>query len=298
VPRPIAFAACIVGLLAVAIPAGRAEPSLAAAVTIPLPSPGNVTVARLTLAAGTAAAQVPRLTLATRSGLSADVVVAASSTRKPGSKIAVTTVAIIDPIAAGAARATQRATSVTVRLPAGFSLVQAARVAKDVLYQNTLPGFPLVTGGNASILAGAHPPKLAPAQIVKDAQLFALERSVPLADVGLLGLQFVAVQLGRPSTTLNVSFGLNGLPQVNAVELHFPQAIRVTNVAGPPGTDGLPVTGGVQLIASSGFYQSGVPYSFKLELSSPPKRGDFISVRASVHYFESSLPFTERFVMG
>jgi hypothetical protein len=298
-PRSIAFATGLVSLLlAAAIPAGRAEPAVAAAVAIPLPSPGNVTVARLTLATSTAGGRVPRLALATRSGLSTDVVVAASITRTPGSKVARATVAIVDSTAPGSVRPTARARSVTVRLPAGFRLVQAAQVARDVLYQNALPGFPLVTGGTASILAAAFPPKLAPALIVRDAQLFALERSVPLVDVGLLGLQFVAVQLGQPSTTLNVTFGLTGLPQVNAVEFRFTQGIRVTKVSGPPATSGLPVTRGVQLISSAGFYQGGVSYSFKLELSSPPKRGDFVSVRASVHYFESSLPFTERFVVG
>ena len=240
---------------------------------------------------------MPRLALADRRGLSADVVVAASTVRKPGSRVAVATVAIVDSTAPDAVTRAARARSVTLRLPAAFKL-QAAQVAKDVLYQNALPRFSLVTGGTASILAAANPPKLAPALIVKDAQLLALERSVPLVDVGLLGLQFVAVQLGRPSTTLNVTLGLTGLPQVNAVELRFPHGVRVTSVTAPPNTDGLPVAGKIQLVSSRGYFQEGIAYTFALGLSSSPRRGDFVSVRASIHYFESSLPFTERFLVG
>lgn len=293
----MALVGCFLALfLAVAIPAGRAGPALTGPVLVPLPSPGNVTVARLNLASNTAGGSVPRLALTTRSGLGADVVVAASVSRKPGSKLAVATVAIVDSTAPGARPSRTR--SITLRLPSGFRLLRTAQIANDVLYQNATPGFALVSGGAASILSAARPPKLAPALVVKDAQLLALERSVPLVDMGLLGLQFVAVQFGQPGRTLNVTFGLTALPQVNAVELRFPKGIRVTKVSGPPDTDGLPVTDGVQLIASRGYFQEGVSYSFTLELSSPPKRGDFVSVRASVHYFESSLPFTERFVLG
>jgi hypothetical protein len=282
-------------VLATAVSAGAARSGPAAALTVPLPAPGNVTVARLTLAAGTTSGSAPRLALTTRAGLGANVVVAAASSRKPGSKLAVSTVAIVDSTDPGSRPA--RAKSVTLRLPPGYRLARPMQVAKDVLYQNAAPGFALV-GGSSTMLAGANAPKLAPSAIVKDAQLLALERSVPLVDIGLLGLQFVAVQMGQPQGTLSVTFGLNDLPQVNAVELRFPKGIRVTKVSGPPDTDGLPVAGGVQLVASRGFFQEGVSYPFTLELSAAPKRGDFVNVRASVHYFESSLPFIERFVVG
>jgi hypothetical protein len=72
----------------------------------------------------------------------------------------------------------------------------------------------------------------------------------------------------------------------------------VTRVTASPGTDGLLVNGAAQLIASQGFFQEGVSYSFTLELSRAPRKGEFASVRASTHYFESSLPFTQRFALG
>ena len=284
-------------VLAVAIPTGSAGRAIATPLTVPLPSAGNVTVARLALTSNTTTGATPRLVLTTRSGLGGDVVVASSVIRKPGSRLAVATVAIVDSTSTGN-RPSARARSITLRLPSGFKLVRPVQIAKDVLYQNASPGFALVTGGSATILTAAHPPRLAPALIVRDAQLLALERSVPLVDVGLLGLKFVAVQMGQPGSTLSVTFGLNDLPQVNAVELRFPPGVRVTKVSGPPDTDGLPIADGVQLIASRGYFQEGMPYAFTLELASPPKRGDFVNVRASVHYFESSMPFVERFILG
>jgi len=154
-----------------------------------------------------------------------------------------------------------------------------------------------VSGGTASLLAGDDP-KLPAATVVRDAQLLALDRSVPLADLGLLRLEAVAVTFGPLGTSLKVSIGLAGLGQVNAVELKFRPGTRVVRTTGPEATDGLPMGSGVQLIASRGFFQDGETYAFTLELSQAPKKGDVVLVRASTHYFESSLPFTERFVLG
>ena len=53
----------------------------------------------------------------------------------------------------------------------------------------------------------------------------------------------------------------------------------------------------VQLVASGGFFDQGVPYQFDIVLSAAPKRGEFVTLRASTHYFENSLPFTERFAL-
>ena len=83
-----------------------------------------------------------------------------------------------------------------------------------------------------------------------------------------------------------------------AVDLRLPRSTRVTRVSRSSETDGLPIAGGVQLISSRGYFQEGVAYGYRLELSSPPMRGDYVGVRASVHHVESSLPFTERFLLG
>ena len=114
----------------------------------------------------------------------------------------------------------------------------------------------------------------------------------------LTGAVSVAVTFGPLGTSLKVSIGLSGLGQVNAVELEFRPGTRVVHTTGPEATDGLPMGTGVQLVASRGFFQDGQTYGFTLELNQAPKKGDVVLVRASTHYFESSLPFTERFVLG
>jgi hypothetical protein len=181
----------------------------------------------------------------------------------------------------------------------GFNLAGPVVTARNVLYQNAFPRFGLVPGGTGSVLASPVPPSLPVTQIVKDAQLLALERSVPLADMQLLALEYVAVQFGAVGTaTQQVTVGLSQLSQVNAVELRFPAGTKVPHVSGPPGTQSLPVGAGVQLVASAGFFQEGLPYTFSLTLDRPLRKGELVTVRASTHYFESSLPFTERFVVG
>ena len=51
-------------------------------------------------------------------------------------------------------------------------------------------------------------------------------------------------------------------------------------------------------MASTAFFQEGVPYTFNVSFSRPLKRGEHLTLRASTHYFESTLPFTERFFLG
>jgi hypothetical protein len=277
---------------------GEAKP--AAAPAVPLPSAGNVTVARLSIKATSGAAPAPRLALVSRKSIPAGAFVVATVGRdsRPGRFLAA--IAIINASARTyPAPASQPARFVTLRLPRGFSLAAPPQVARDVLYQNPAPPFGLPARGTGSVLAGAIPTKFEIARIVRDAHLLALDRSVPLADLGLLRLQYVAAQLPRTTTTtLPVTIGLSQLDQVNAVELRFPSGIRVTKVTGPPGTDGLLLGGAVQLVASRSFFQKGVAYSFTLELSRAPKKGEFVTVRASTHYFESTLPFTERFALS
>ena len=266
---------------------------------VPVPSEGNVSVARLVLQAVKAggAIRAPRLALANGRTLPAGASVLATVARGTGGGRFVATVVVIRPSLESGSPVSSRPTRpISLTIPRGFTVV-SAKQANDVLHQNVAPGFPLVVGGTASMLAGKSP-KLPPVQIVKDAQLLALDRSIPLADLGLLRLRAVAAAFGTLGTSLKVSIGLSGLGQVNAVELKFPQGTRVMRTTGPQDTDGLPMGTGVQLIASRGFFQDGQTYEFTLELNQAPKKGDVVLVRASTHYFESSLPFTDRLVLG
>lgn len=275
------------------LPAG-ATATAAALSPVPFPAAGNITVIRLVLQGAPTSA--PRLTLANRKVPAGSVVVGSTSRgTTPGQFVA--TIAIVYP-GSGATTNVKPGPPVNVRLPAGFRLVGAAQVASNVLYANPTPTFALVPARTAVVLAGTAPGKLPPARIVTDAELFAFDRPVGLADVSLLGLQFVTASLSRPNaTTLRATIGLSQLPQVNAVELRFPAAFKVAGVSKPTGTDALPMGSAVQLVASEGFFQQGVPYQFDIQLSAAPKRGAFVTLRASTHYFESSLPFTERFAL-
>jgi hypothetical protein len=290
------------GLLAVAVLLGTSSLSTAGesvAPSVPLPSTGNVTVARLTLKAAAKRASVPKLTLAGRGGLSADAyaVATVSKTRVPS--VFGVTVAVVQPSTAPSlGQAATGGQPLTLRLPAGFSLASRAQVAANVLYSNPKPPFGLVTTGPGELLAGTSPAKLPLEQVVKDAQLLALDRSVPLADMALLGLPFVAVQVARPRTTSpEVTIVLSRLSQVNAVEVRFPSGLKVASAAAPAGTEATVTGSAVRVIASSSFFDEGIAYSFKLQLSRAPRAGEFATVRASTHYFENTLPFTERFAL-
>jgi len=264
---------------------------------IPLPSRGDVTVARLTLQAAGSPKGVPRLSLAGRGALPARTFAVATTTRSGTSRFAAT-VAIVAPRGDASAPSAEATKLVTLRLPSGYRLVGAPQVVRNALYTNRLPAFGLLANGTASVLGGA-PPLLPLGRIVNDAQLLALDRSVPLAEMGLLGLDFVAVQLTRVGTTgLQATIGTSGLNQVSAVELRFPSGVTVSQVSGSAGTGTLRVGNPVQLVATQGLFQAGIPYHFTFRLSRPLKRGAAITVRASTHYFESSLPFVERFFVG
>jgi len=96
---------------------------------------------------------------------------------------------------------------------------------------------------------------------------------------------------------MQVKIGIYQLRQINAVELRFPAGTQVSKVAGPPETDAVLMGGTAQLISSQGFFQDGISYTFRFQLNQAPKRGSSVMLRASTHYFESALPFTERFVL-
>jgi len=268
--------------------------------SVPLPATGNVTVARFTVKTAAKTSSIPKLTLASRGGLRPDAYVVATVNRTPRPSLFGVTVAIVQP--SDAPLSTQPSTKgqpVTVRLPAGFSLTGPPQIAPDVVYANRTPPFGLAPSGPGQLLAGTSPPKLPLEQVVKDAQLLALDRSVPLADMALLGLPFVAVQFEKPrSTSPQVAFVVSLLGQVDAVEIRFPAGLKVTGVGAPDGTDGMVLGSAARIVASSGFFGEGIVYSFRLTLSRAPKAGEFATVRASTHYFESSLPFTERFALS
>lgn len=292
------LAGCLAAVLLPAAPLGHTATRFPLAQPrVPLPTPGNVTVARFTLKAGAqSGGRTPRLAAVGPTRLPPKTFAVATVTRMAGPRVFRATVAIVRAPPESSPSAEPSA-PLTLRVPTGFSLVGPTRLATNVLYANAMPPFGLVTGGTGSILAGDKP-KLPLAQIVKDAQLLALDRSVPLADMGLLELPFVAVEIARPgATTLRVTISVAALNPVNAVELRFPSGMTIAKVTGPTGTDGLLLGNAVQLIASSGFFQQGVAYGFTLEAARAPARGEFVTVRASTHYFEGSLPFTERFAL-
>jgi hypothetical protein len=259
-----------------------------ASVVVAFPSPGNVTVARLTLSGSGA----PRLALLRPRTLPPGAYAVASVTGARAGRRELT-VAVVAPQAP--LRSGTRPASLSLGLPAGFTLVTPPAVARDVLYANPRPRFDFVPGGAGLVVAGSrNAPKLPIARLVEDAQRLAFDENVPLADAGLLELPYVSVELARSGTTLRATIGLSALSQVNAIELRFPPAARVLSASGPAAAQALPTGSSVQLIATRGVFEAGIPYAFTLRLSAMPKAGTYVAVRASVHYFESSLPFTER----
>jgi hypothetical protein len=272
---------------------------------ISLPSTGNVTVARFTIRTAATRSSVPKLT--SRGALPADAYAVAtvskahqtSSGSRQTSSVFSVTVVIVRPSLAPPPGQASPTSPLTLRLPPGFSLASPLKVAQNVLYMNPAPRFGLVPTGLGQLLVGTSPAKLPLEQVVRDAQLLMLDRSVPLADMALLGLPFVAVQFARSRTTSpEVTLVLSQLAQVNAVEVRFPNGVKVAGVTAPAGAEGMLLGNAVRLIGSTGFFNEGIAYSFGLRLNRAPRTGDFVTVRASTHYFENSLPFTERFALS
>ena len=265
---------------------------------IPLPTAGDVTVARLTLQSPGQTMGLPRLTLADRRAVPAGAFAVGTVNRAGPSRFAATVAIVWPRTNASAPPGASPTKFASLRLPSGYRLVGSPQVVRNALYTNRLPSFGLLTGGVGSVLAGS-PPLLTLDRIARDAQLLALDRSVPLADMGLLGLEFVAVQFSKiGSTALQATIGTTGLSQVSAIELRFPPGVTAPQVTGAAGTGTLRVGNPVQLVATQGLFQGGIAYGFTLRLNRPLKHGDAVTVRASTHYFESSLPFVERFFVG
>jgi hypothetical protein len=295
--RTAASVVATLSLLAVAASTGAAKSN--ARLQIPLPTSGDVTVARFDVRSAGQTNGLPGLRLDARA-LPPGAFAAATINRAPGRSRFAATVAVVAPRPENSAPQASAAPTklVGLQLSPGFTIVGSPRVVRNALYANRIPSVALLTKGTASVLGGS-PPLLPTEQIVRDAQLLALERNVPLADMGLLGLEFVTVQLAKlGGTRLRVTVGTSRLNQVSAIELRFPNGVSASQVTGRAGTGTLRVGNPVQLVATEGIFQAGVPYSFTFKLNRPLQKRDVVTVRASTHYFESSLPFTERFYIN
>jgi hypothetical protein len=260
-------------------------------------------VARLAIVAqGAKAAQLPRLAVSSSGTLPPTVLVLGAVTRDRGQNARFSaTLAVFNrpppPVPPGGSAPAPSAKELSIRLPPGYALA-GQQSAANVLYWNRRPDFGLTVGGRAAVLAGTPPPRIAPTRLLADALKLAMDRTVPIADMELLGLRYVSadvVRSGRP-TSYAVTIAVSGSNQINAVELTFPREVQVLRSVGPPRTDVSPSGHVLRLIASDRF-QEAVPYRFTFVLSRPLPSGAAITLRASAHYFESMLPFTERFYL-
>jgi hypothetical protein len=276
--------------------AGSSTPSR----SLPLPATGNVSVARVTITpsrAGALTTSPPRLSVVNAQALPPSTLVVASISRvrsRRGTYTAVTAI-LRRPESAASPVQSAPAGRLTLRVSRGYTLGPVA-LASNVLYLNRLPAFPIEKPSSPIVLAGELP-KITASRALLDARRLAYDQNVPLADMELLGFEYVSVGLARlagTQTSFAVSLGLARIANANAVELRFPKGVRVVRAAGPQGTDAAAVGGTLQVTASGGFFQEGVLHRFSVELDKPPPKASFVTVRASTHYFENVLPFTQR----
>jgi hypothetical protein len=262
--------------------------------------PGNVNVARLVIVAqGPKTPRPPRLAVVGAGKLPPTVLVLGAVGSPTGSRGRfLATVAIVDgapPADPGSGtRPPGSSAGITLRLPAGYR-VGGQQVATNVLYRNAVPRYPFGPAAPAAILAGTPPPKIAPSRLLGDAQKLAIDRNVPVADMELLGLTYVSADIvqDRGPRSYAVTIGVSRSNQINGVELTFPEGVEVLRGDGPPRTD-VSSSGNVLRLIASDRFQEAVPYRFTFELRRPLASGAAFTLRASTHYFESMLPFTER----
>ena len=157
----------------------------------------------------------------------------------------------------------------TVRVPSPFRVVSAPETASDVLYQNPVPPFPLLIGGTGVALAGNIPGQL---PVGTAGQRRPTARARPGRAARGHGPDRPALRdrarTDRRRAKASVVIGLTHLDQVNALQLQFPTSMRVVQVTGPEGTSTSIVSGStIQLVASTAFFQEGVPYTFDVSCS-------------------------------
>jgi hypothetical protein len=264
---------------------------------VPLPRSGNISIARLTIVAKAGKkAQVPRLRVTSRGALPAETLVVGGVARdpvKPGRFSG--TIALFNRPSSTQPDATGP-TQVDVQLPSGYVLT-GQDVLANVLYQNNRPVVPVVIPSSVFVLTGAPPPKIMPRRLLSDARKLALDETAPVADIELLGFDYVAASIasiGGSRTSFAVTIAIANLSHVNALQLTFPAGITVVSAAGPPLTGVAPAGKTLQLIASKGLFNEATPYRFTFVLDHAPPRAGSVTLQASTHYFENVLPFTER----
>jgi hypothetical protein len=293
--------------LALALSILAAEASVGATATSPgtilLPTPGNVSLARLAIVArGAKAAQLPKLAVSSSGTLPPTVLVLGAVTRDRGQNGRFSaTLAIFNrpppPAPPGGSAPAPSPKEISIRLPSGYAFA-GQQSAANVLYWNRRPDFALTVGGRASVLAGTPPPRIAPTRLLADALKLAMDQTVPIADMELIGLEYISAEVARGrSARYVVVIAVSSLNQVNAVQLTFPDGVRVVRAAGPPRSTVLPSASRLQLIVPDRF-QEAVPYRFTFQLSRALSSREFFLLRASTHYFENVLPFTERFYVS
>ncbi len=282
-------------VLATGFAAGAGKATTSATAVIAFPASGNLSVAQLTIAAKAGAA-APTLRLAGRT-LPASAFVVGGIARDPASKTRfIATIAVFNrpPDPGGTDRGAPA--GVAVRLPAAYTVTRQS-VSPDVLYQNPRPASALPVPAVTSVLGGTPPPKIAARRLLVDARKLALDESAPVAEMELLGFPYVSAELAHVAGTKNafvVTIGLANLAQVNSVRLTFPAGTTFAAATAPPLADASPMGATLQLSATQGFVTEASAYRFTFNVNqalSPPTP---VPPRASTHYFENVLPFTER----
>ena len=263
-----------------------------------LPASGNISVARLTIVAKAGkTAPVPKLQVSGSSPLPSGMLAIGGVQRDPAKAGRFSgTIALFNrPSSTGSAPTAPG--RFRVQLPAGYTLT-AQSVEANVLYQNGRPLGPIVVPQSVSVLRGTPPPKIMPRRLLIDARKLALDESAPVADMELLGFDYVAagiVRVGGSQTSFAVTVGIANLSHINALQLTFPTGVTVVSATGPDFTSVSPAGRTLQLIASKGLFSEATLYRFTFVLDHAPPRGGSITLQASTHYFENILPFTERF---
>jgi hypothetical protein len=267
-------------------------------VSIDFPSGGNVTLVQFGVSTRSAALgrRLPRVRVAAP-GVARQSFFAVSSTVRTAHRGIVVLLAVIRP-SPGNAPSSQPLGKLDLSLPNGY-VPSEPRIARNILYVNSLPSFRIEVPINARVVAGAAPAKVDPLRVLLDARALALEQAVDTSSMEPLGLPFVNVRLQRnplEPAHYTATMTLISLNQVNAVELGFPVQV-VGGHAAQTGTQ--LVAGGrtLQFTSSQSAFIENVQYRFTFNLASKPSPGSTFTVRASTHYFENTLPFSERFFL-